>query len=148
MTNAEKYKKEIEKIVKPDEHAECVLAYNIKTNKLERCGVTSCADCLFFLANNKNKSPFFHCTDNCEDWLQSEYGEQSTEKDTISEEPNESECEYIGVAQKVKQLLFVEDGSVDIFDLHSQLSGNPEIAIIVYRKNSRTPVLANLEKEK
>lgn len=146
MTNAEKYKKEIEKIVKPDEHAECVLAYNIKTNKLERCGVTSCADCLFFLANNKNKSPFFHCTDNCEDWLQSEYGEQSTEKDTISEEPNESED--IGEARKVKKLLFVEDGSVDIFDLHSQLSGNPEIAIIVYRKNSRTPVLANLEKEK
>ena len=145
MTNAEKYKKEIEKIVKPDEHAECVLAYNIKTNKLERCGVTSCADCLFFLANNKNKSPFFHCTDNCEDWLQSEYGEQSTEKDTISEEPNESED--IGEARKVKKLLFVEDGSVDIFDLHSQLSGNPEIAIIVYRKNSRTPVLANLEEE-
>ena len=146
MTNAEKYKKEIEKIVKPDEHAECVLAYNIKTNKLERCGVTSCADCLFFLANNKNKSPIFHCTDNCEDWLQSEYGEQSTEKDTISEEPNESED--IGEARKFKQLLFVEDGSVDMFNLYSQLSGNPEIAIIVYRQNSRTPVLANLEDEK
>ena len=82
MTNAEKYKQEIKEIVKPNEQAETVLAYNIKTNK------------------------------------------------------------------KVKQLLFVEDGSADMFNLYSQLSGNPEIAIIVYRKNSRTPVLANLEDEK
>ena len=149
MTNAEKYKQEIDKIVKPNEQAKSVLAYNIKTNKLARClaryGITSCADCLFFSANNKNKS-ISTCTDACEDWLQSEYGEQSTEKDTISEEPNESED--ISEARKVKQLLFVEDGSVDMFELYSQLSGNPEIAIIVYRKNSRTPVLANLEKEK
>lgn len=139
MTNAEKYKQQIEKIVKPKEQAKSVLAYNIKTNKLARCGSTYCGDCLF-----KNNSS--NCTDNCEDWLQSEYGEQSTEKDTVSEEPNESED--IGGARKVKQLLFVEDGSLDMFNLYSQLSGNPEIAIIVYRKNSKTPVLANLEEAK
>lgn len=146
MTNAEKFKQEIDKLVKPNEQAETVLAYNIKTNKLERClaryGITSCADCLFFAANNKNKVA--SCMENCEDWLQSEY-EEHTEKDTISDESNE--IEYIYKA-KVKKLLFVEDGSVDMSNLYSQLSGNPEIAIIVYRKNSRTPVLANLEKEK
>ena len=145
MTNAEKYKKEIEEIVKSNEQAKCVLAYNIKTNKLARCGGTYCGNCLFFSRNYKNGA--VDCTENCKDWLQSECepGEH-TEKDTISEEPNESED--IGEARKVKQLLFVEDGSVDMFNLYSQLSGNPEIAIIVYRQNSKTPVLANLEDEK
>ena len=95
-----------------------------------------CGDCLF-----KNNSS--NCTDNCEDWLQSEYDEQSKERNTINEEAKENED--IGGARKVKQLLFVEDGSVDMFNLYSQLSGNPEIAIIVYRKNSKMPVLANLE---
>lgn len=144
MTNAEKYKQQIAEIVKPNEQAKTVLAYNIKTNKLENCGHTYCDDCLFFFGNYKNG--VVNCTENCRDWLRSEYREQSTEKDTISKEPNESED--IGGARKVKQLLFVEDGSVDMFNLYSQLSGNPEIAIIVYRQNSRTPVLANLEKEK
>lgn len=139
MTNAEKYKQEIDKIVKPNEQAKSVLAYNIETNKLARCGCTYCGDCLF------KKYPTSNCTDNCEEWLQSEYEEQSTKKDTINNEPNERED--IGEARKVKQLLFVEEGSVDMFNLYSQLSGNPEIAIIVYRKNSRTPVLANLEGE-
>lgn len=144
MTNAEKYKKEIEKIVKPKEQAETVLAYNIKTKELTRCGtIVDCADCLFSKRNNKNKVAA--CMENCKNWLQSEY-EEDTERNTINDEPNESE--YIGVARKVKQLLFVEDGSVDMFNLYSQLSGNPEIAIIVYRQNSRTPVLANLEDEK
>lgn len=144
MTNAEKYKKEIEKIVKPNVRAEYALAYNIKTNELTRCGHTYCPDCLFFVRNYKNG--VVNCTENCRDWLQSEYGEQSTEKDTISEEPNKSED--IGEARKVKQLLFVEDGSVDMFNLYSQLSGNPEIAIIVYRKGSKMPILVNLEDEK
>lgn len=141
MTNAEKYKQEIKEIVKPNEQAETVLAYNIKTNKLARCGRTYCGDCLF---DYTKKNGSGNCTKNCKDWLQSEYAED-TEK-TINDEPNESKD--IGEAQKVKQLLFVEDGSVDMFNLYSQLSGNPEIAIIVYRKNSRTPVLANLEDEK
>ena len=136
MTNAEKYKQEIDKIV--------VLAYNIKTNKLAKCGRTYCGDCLFAKTNYTKKNASDNCTKNCKDWLQSEYAED-TEK-TINDEPNESKD--IGEARKVKQLLFVEDGSADMFNLYSQLSGNPEIAIIVYRKNSRTPVLANLEKEK
>lgn len=144
MTNAEKYKKEIEKIVRPNEQANSVLAYIITTNKLTKCNPSLCNSCLFFFKNYKNGA--VDCTENCKDWLQSEYEEQSTEKDTISEKPNESED--IGEARKVKQLLFVEEDSVDMFNLYSQLSGNPEIAIIVYRKNSRTPVLANLEKEK
>lgn len=148
MTNAEKYKQKIDKIVKPNEQAKRVLAYNIKTKELTRCGDLSCNDCLFSQLTTKPDST---CTDACEDWLQTEYEEDSeyeedTKKDTKA--PNEDECEYIGVAQKVKQLLFVEDGSVDMFNLYSQLSGNPEIAIIVYRQNSRTPVLANLEDEK
>lgn len=147
MTNAEKYKKEIDKLVRPNEQAKRVLAYlayNIKTNELTRCGaIGDCGDCLFSIRNNKDKVAT--CTENCKNWLQSKY-EEDTEKDTISEEPNESKD--IGEARKVKQLLFVEDGSVDMFNLYSQLSGNPEIAIIVYRKNSRTPVLANLEDEK
>lgn len=149
MTNAEKYKKKIEEIVKPNEQAKRVLAYNIKTKELTRCGVIAdCDDCLFSQLTTKPDST---CTDACEDWLQTEYEEDSeyeedTKKDTINKAPNKSE--YIGVAQKVKQLLFVEDGSVDMFNLYSQLRGNPEIAIIVYRKNSRTPVLANLGDEK
>lgn len=143
MTNAEKYKKEIKEIVKPYVRAEHALAYNIKTNELTRCGsIIDCGDCLFSKKNNKDKVAT--CMENCKDWLQSEY-EEDTKKDTINKAPNEDECEYIGVAQKVKQLLFVEDGSVDMFHLYSQLSGKPEIAIIVYRKGSRTPVLANLE---
>lgn len=146
MTNAEKYKQQIGEIVKPNEQAKSVLAYKIKTNKLARCGSTYCADCLFFTKNYKNGFGFTDCTKNCKEWLQSEYREQSTEKNTINEEANESKD--IGGARKVKQLLFVEDGSVDMFNLYSKLSGNPEIAIIVYRKNSRTPVLANLEEAK
>ena len=151
MTNAEKYKQEIKEIVKPNEQAETVLAYNIKTNKLARCGRTYCGDCLFAKTNYTKKNGSDNCTKNCKDWLQSECKEDSeyeedTERNTINDEPNESKD--IGEARKVKQLLFVEDGSVDMFELYSQLSGNPEIAIIVYRKNSRTPVLANLEKEK
>lgn len=139
MTNAEKYKQQIGEIVKPNEQAKSVLAYNIKTNKLARCSCTYCTDCLFRVAD---------CTKNCEDWLQSEYEEhtEDMEKCTINEEANESKD--IGGARKVKQLLFVEDGSLDMFNLYSQLSGNPEIAIIVYRKNSKTPVLANLEEAK
>ena len=144
MTNAEKYKQEIDELVKPKEQAETVLAYNIKTNKLARCGRTYCGDCLFAKTNYPKKNGSDNCTKNCKDWLQSEY-EEDTEK-TINDEPYERED--IDEARKVKQLLFVEDGSVDMFELYSQLSGNPEIAIIVYRKNSRTPVLANLEKEK
>lgn len=42
----------------------------------------------------------------------------------------------------------VEEDSVDMFNLYSQLSGNPEIAIIVYRKGSKMPILVNLEDEK
>ena len=142
MTNAEKYKKEIAEIVKPNEQAKCVLAYNIETNKLARCGRTYCCDCLF------EKNPTSNCTDNCEDWLQSEYKEDSkyeedTERNTINDEPKERNT--INDEPKIKQLLFVEDGSVDIFNLYSQLSGNPEIAIIVYRKGSRMPILVNLE---
>lgn len=150
MTNAEKYKQQIAEIVKPNEQAKRVLAYNIKTKELTRCSDLSCDDCLFSLLTTKPDST---CIDACEDWLQIEYEEDSeyeedTKKDTINKAPNEDEYEYIGVAQKVKQLLFVEEDSVDMFNLYSQLSGNPEIAIIVYHKNSRTPVLANLEKEK
>lgn len=145
MTNAEKYKQEIDELVKPKEQAETVLAYNIETNKLARCGRTYCGNCLFAQTNYTKKNGSDNCTKNCKDWLQSEYAED-TERNTINDEPNE--CEDIGEARKVKQLLFVEDGSVDMFNLYSQLSGNPEIAIIVYHKNSRTPVLANLEDEK
>lgn len=139
MTNAEKYKQEIDKLVKPNEQAETVLAYNIETNKLARCSCTYCSDCLFKTSNCTD-----NCTDNCEKWLQSEY-EEDTEK-TINDEPHERED--TDEEPKIKQLLFVEEDSVDMFNLYSQLRGNPEIAIIVYRKNSRTPVLANLEKEK
>lgn len=143
MTNAEKYKQQIAEIVGPKRQAESMLAYNIKTNKLGNCGHTYCGNCLFRFRNYENG--VIDCTENCRDWLQSEYREQSTEKDTISKEPNESED--IGGARKVKQLLFVEEGSVDMFNLYSKLSGNPEIAIIVYRKNRKTPVLVNLEEE-
>src|SRR5699024_766775 len=147
MTNAEKYKKKIDKIVKPNEQAKRVLAYNIKTKELTRCGDLSCNDCLF---SQLTTQPDSTCTDACEYWLQIEYEEDSeyeedTKKDTINKAPNEDECEYIGVAQKVKQLLFVEDGSVDMFNLYSQLRENPEIAIIVYRKGSKMPILVNLE---
>ena len=152
MTNAEKYKQEIGKLVKANEQAKCVLSYNIKSKELTRCGMTrcgglSCNDCLFWLT----PKPKSTCTDACEDWLQSEYKEDSeyeedTERNTINDEPKEKED--IGKARKVKQLLFVEDGSVDMFNLYSQLSGNPEIAIIVYRENSRIPVLVNLEEAK
>lgn len=140
MTNAEKYKQEIKEIVKPNEQAKRVLAYNIKTKELTRCGVIAdCDDCLFSQLTTKPDST---CIDACEDWLQTEY-EEDTEKNTINDEPNESED--ISEAQKVKQLLFVEDGSVDMFNLYSQLRGNPEIAIIVYRKGSKMPILVNLE---
>lgn len=143
MTNAEKYKKQIDKIKRPNESPENVLTYNLTTNKLTKCNPSLCNGCLFFFRNYKNGA--VDCTENCKDWLQSEY-EEHAEKDTISEEPNKSE--YIGVAQKVKQLLFVEDGSADMFNLYSQLRGNPEIAIIVYRKGSKMPILVNLEDEK
>ena len=84
--------------------------------------------------------------DNGEDWLQSEYEvhTEDTEKCTTSEDKDED----ISEEPKIKKLLFVEDGSVDMFNLYSQLSGNPEIAIIVYRKGSRMPILVNLEEEK
>ena len=145
MTNAEKYKKEIEKIVKPDEQAKFVLAYSIKTKELMRCADLACHDCLFWSSNDNNEANSV-CLDNCEDWLQSEYEEhaEDTEKCTVDEDIDED----ISEEPKIKQLLFVEDGSVDMFNLYSQLSGNPEIAIIVYRKGSRMPILVNLEEEK
>lgn len=134
MTNAEKYKKEIEKIVKPNVRAEHALAYNIKTNELTRCSIIiDCADCLFSKKNNKDKVAT--CMENCKDWLQSEY-EEDTEKGTIDEDIGED----ISEEPKIKKLLFVEEGSVDKFELYSRLQGHPEIAIIVYHKNSRTPV--------
>lgn len=146
MTNAEKYKQEIYELVKPKEQVETVLAYDIKTNKLERClaryGITSCADCLFFLANNKNKS-ISTCTKNCKDWLQSEY-EEDTEK-TINDEPYERED--TDEEPKIKKLLFVEEGSVDKTELFSRLKGHPEIEVVFYRPNSKPPVLVNLEGE-
>lgn len=90
MTNAEKYKKEIEKIVKPNVRAEHALAYNIKTNELTRCSIIiDCDDCLFSKKNNKDKVAT--CMENCKDWLQSEYEEdtEDTEKCTIDEDIGE-----------------------------------------------------------
>lgn len=143
MTNAEKYKQEIDKIVKPNEQAKRVLAYNIKTKELTRCSDLSCDDCLFSQLTTKPDST---CIDACEDWLQIEYKEhtEDTEK-TINDEPNERED--TDEEPKVKQLLFVEEDSVDMFNLYSQLSGNPEIAIIVYRKGSRMPILVKAKEE-
>lgn len=47
-----------------------------------------------------------------------------------------------------KQLLFVEDGSVDLDELQVNLSkSNPEIKVVVYRQGSRTPEFANVGRE-
>ena len=150
MTNAEKYKQEIDKLVGPNEQAETVLTYDIKTKELTRCIDVVCTDCLFTKTNYTKKDGPDNCIKNCKDWLQSEYEEDSEYKEdtekTINDEPYERED--IDEEPKIKQLLFVEDGSVDMFNLYSQLSGNPEIAIIVYRKGSRMPILVNLEEEK
>lgn len=145
MTNAEKYKKEIEKIVKPGEQAKFVLAYSIKTKELMRCADLACHDCLFWSANDNNEANSV-CPDNCEDWLQSEYEEhaEDTEKCTVDEDIDED----ISEEPKIKQLLFVEDGSVAKSELYSRLQGHPEIAIIFYRPNSKMPFLINLEEEK
>ena len=148
MTNAEKYKKEIDKLVRPNEQAKRVLAYlayNIKTNELTRCGaIGDCGDCLFSIRNNKDKVAT--CTENCKNWLQSKYEvhTEDTEKCTTSEDKDED----ISEEPKIKKLLFVEDGSVAKSELYSRLQGHPEIAIIFYRPNSKTPFLINLEEEK
>nr|DAN09195.1 MAG TPA: hypothetical protein [Caudoviricetes sp.] len=46
---------------------------------------------------------------------------------------------------KVKQFLFVEDGSVDTDELGRQLGNNPEIAIVVYRQGSTPPQLVDVK---
>lgn len=135
MTNEEKYKDAIMlQMYKTGDWA-----VN-KRGEITPCCYMQCAGCKF-----RNIDPR-RCIDMKKVWLQSEYEEQSKERNTINDEPKEKED--IGKARKIKQLLFVEDGSVDMFNLYSQLSGNPEIAIIVYRQNSRIPVLVNLEEAK
>lgn len=83
MTNAEKYKQQIEKIKKTNEDAKSVLACNLTTKELIRCGCNSisCDKCLFFWKNYKNGTlnGTLNCTYNCEDWLQSEYEEHLEE---------------------------------------------------------------------
>ena len=75
MTNAEKYKQEIDKLVRPNVRVEHALAYNIKTNELTRCSTKiDCDDCLFSKKNNKDKVAT--CMENCKNWLQSEYAKR------------------------------------------------------------------------
>ena len=143
MTNAEKYKQEIYELVKPNEQAETVLAYDIKTKELTRCIDVVCTDCLFTKTNYTKKDGPDNCTKNCKDWLQSEY-EEDTEK-TINDEPYERED--TDEEPKIKKLLFVEEGSVDKTELFARLKGHPEIEVIFYRPNSKPPVLVNLEDE-
>lgn len=143
MTNAEKYKQEIYELVKPNEQAETMLAYDIKTKELTRCIDVVCTDCLFTKTNYTKKDGPDNCTKNCKDWLQSEY-EEDTEK-TINDEPYERED--TDEEPKIKKLLFVEEGSVDKTELFARLKGHPEIEVIFYRPNSKPPVLVNLEDE-
>ena len=149
MTNAEKYKQEIDELVKPKEQAETVLAYDTKTKELTRCIDVVCTDCLFTKTNYTKKEGSDNCTKNCKDWLQSEYEEDSEYKEdtekTINDEPYERED--IDEEPKIKKLLFVEEGSVDKTELFARLKGHPEIEVIFYRPNSKPPVLVNLEGE-
>lgn len=46
---------------------------------------------------------------------------------------------------KIKQFLFIEDGSVDQTSIEDLNERNPEIKVIVYRQGSRMPVIENLK---
>ena len=48
--------------------------------------------------------------------------------------------------KKIKQFLFVEDGSIDENLIEDLNESNPEIKVIVYRQGSRMPVIENLKR--
>ena len=47
---------------------------------------------------------------------------------------------------KIKQFLFVEDGSIDLNLIEDLKESNPEIKVIVYRQGSRMTVIENLNR--
>ena len=47
---------------------------------------------------------------------------------------------------KIKQFLFVEDGSIDLNLIEDLNESNPEIKVIVYRQGSHMPVIENLNR--
>lgn len=49
-------------------------------------------------------------------------------------------------SKKIKQFLFIEDGSVDQTSIEDLNESNPEIKVIIYRQGSRMPVIENLKK--
>lgn len=49
-------------------------------------------------------------------------------------------------SKKIKQFLFVEDGSIDETLIEDLNERNPEIKVIVYRQGSRMPVIEELKK--
>lgn len=65
--------------------------------------------------------------------------------DHIAEEVAEEVCCQELAVGKVKQFLFVEDGSVDTDELVRQLENNPEIAIVAYRQGSTPPQLVDVK---
>ena len=56
----------------------------------------------------------------------------------------ETELIYKGLL--ARQVLFVEDGSVDLDELKAALQGT-SIKVIVYRQGSKMPQLVNLQEE-
>ena len=56
------------------------------------------------------------------------------------------ETEQIYRKLPTKQILFVEDGSVDLDELKTALQGT-DIKVIVYRQGSKMPQLVNLQEK-
>lgn len=56
------------------------------------------------------------------------------------------ETELIYMKLPTRQILFVEDGSVDLDELKTVLQGT-SIEVIVYRQGSKMPQLVNLQGE-
>lgn len=48
--------------------------------------------------------------------------------------------------RKIKQFLFIEDGSINQTLIEDLNERNPEIKVIVYRQGSRMPVIENLKR--
>lgn len=57
-----------------------------------------------------------------------------------------TETEPIYMKLPTRQILFVEDGSVDLDELKATLQGT-RIVVIVYRQGSKMPQLVNLQEE-
>ena len=58
----------------------------------------------------------------------------------------EEKCIELSTSKPIKKFMFVEDGSIDDYELLNELEArNPDIKMILYRQGSARPTLVNVD---